>query len=327
MAGTPQALGNPALKEKHWNKIWGFVNQPYVPGFHLEQLIDSGAFDHKEEIEEESGIASGEFGLEQSLEKVPAELLDLAYFILSFTADVVVSQVANSWAETEFTILPHRDSRDVFIPGDPTEILTNLEDSQMTLQSMMASRFVVGIRDTVEVWDKKLSLLSDTLDEWMTCQRNWMYLESIFGQGDIQKQLPDETSKFLKVDQFWKETMRSSNKNKNVVDATTSDDTLHEKFLKNNELLEQIQKSLEDYLLTKRMAFPRFYFLSNDELLEILAQSREPRAVKPHMRKIFDAMAVLEFEDTPDPTEDDEDRLKTEATMMFSAYNINYHNN
>ena len=81
----------------------------------------------------------------------------------------------------------------------------------------------------------------------------------------------------------------------------------------------QIQKSLEDYLLTKRMAFPRFYFLSNDELLEILAQSREPRAVQPHVRKIFDAIAYLEFVDEPDPKEDDEENKKITSTMMRSA--------
>lgn len=90
---------------------------------------------------------------------------------------------------------------------------------------------------------------------------------------------------------------------------------LLETLQKNNALLEQIMKCLESYLETKRVAFPRFYFLSNDELLEILAQTRNPHAVQPHLRKCFDAIARLEFA-MKTPEDDNVMRKQSSGTVL-----------
>ena len=58
-----------------------------------------------------------------------------------------------------------------------------------------------------------------------------------------------------------------------------------------------MQKQLESYLETRRQQFPRFYFISNDELLAILANSKSLANVQPHLRKLFEAIYALEFQD------------------------------
>lgn len=153
------------------------------------------------------------------------------------------------------------------------------------------------------------------------CQNNWIYLESIFSAPDIQRQLPNEAALFSQVNSSWKAIMLKAEKNPLAISTCTDIDLL-KALIKNNQQLEQIMLYLEAYLESKRVIFPRFYFLSNDELIEIIAQARNTRAVQPHMNKCFDAIWRIQFKNDDKEgnplTPDKEDSSPTNIISMIS---------
>ena len=137
----------------------------------------------------------------------------------------------------------------------------------------------------------------DTIEAWVRCQGQWMYLQPIFDSPDIMKQMPGEAKRFKNVNSAWKEIINGTKAIPNVLKSCTRENIdLKERFEMCNIELDKVQFGLIEYLESKRAVFARFYFLSNDDLLEILSQTKEVENVRPHLRKVFENMNDLEFQ-------------------------------
>ena len=163
-------------------------------------------------------------------------------------------------------------------------------------QAMTFSAFKGPFEERIDNWNETLQMVSEVVDEWLAVQRNWLYLQPIFDSADINKQLPIEGKRFNSVDKHWRQTMVAATGDVLCI-KFCNDKKLLERFKESCKLLDMVQKGLSDYLETKRAGFSRFYFLSNDELLEILSESKDPLRVQPHLKKCFEGIKNVKFED------------------------------
>lgn len=162
--------------------------------------------------------------------------------------------------------------------------------------------------EQAKVWETTLLHIQEILDRWLKVQSAWLYLEPIFSSPDILRQLPVEGGHFRSIDVSWKSLMAECGSCRGKDEASEGPEVLS--ICGKGGLLsmlddmvaqlELVQKGLADYLEMKRTAFPRFFFLSNDEMLEVLAETRDPRRVQPHLKKCFEGLNSLKFTDSLD---------------------------
>jgi dynein heavy chain len=265
-------LRNPGMRDRHWEKIATALNVEIMPieNFTTEQIIAMNLKENLDLIQKIGESAAKEYQIESALNKMEAE-----------------------WETMMLQIHPYKESTTGVLKG--VEDLTVVLDEQITMtQAIMFSAFKGPFEERIDEWNRKLCCVSDVLEKWMVVQKNWLYLQPIFESGDINRQLPTEGKKFASVDKNWRNTIAMAKQQPKAIDFCDNEKLL-KTFCDSEILLDEVQKGLSDYLETKRSHFARFYFLSNDELLSIVSESKDVKLVQPHLKKCFEGIDKVNF--------------------------------
>ncbi|XP_078258653.1 cytoplasmic dynein 2 heavy chain 1 isoform X2 [Rhinoraja longicauda] len=264
------------LSQDHWLDLFHLIGMPR--GTTLEKLqfgdllkVTDVLVAKSSELKELNSRAQGEVSIREALRE-----LDL-------------------WgASSIFLMTDYQDSQKTTIKliKDWKDIVNQVGDNQCLLQSLKDSPYYKGFEDKVSIWENRLADLDEYLHNLNQIQRKWVYLEPIFGRGA----LPREQGRFKRVDDDFRSIMADVQRDNRVTSLCVRAGIRHS-LITILDQMQRCQKSLNEFLEEKRSAFPRFYFIGDDDLLEILGQSTNPSIIQTHLRKLFAGINSVDFDE------------------------------
>ena len=271
-----QRLLSSVMCDRHWvsvSQILGAECSPKLASFKMSNLMKLDVQGHMSDLEGIVQLATKEAEMGSKL-----------------------STIAREWQLQPLCLAAFKARPNMVLKGAETqEMVEKLEETQLILVSMMTSRYVGHVKAELQSWSSKLERLNETIDAWVTVQGMWIYLEAVFSSGDIARQLPQEAKRFTQVDKQLTSIMSRANDVGRVIEFVNGYEELTKTFQSMTCQLELCQRSLAGYLEQKRALFPRFYFVSDPVILEILSQSTDPTSVQSHLPSLFDNIAQISF--------------------------------
>ncbi|GJN87844.1 hypothetical protein Rhopal_000799-T1 [Rhodotorula paludigena] len=268
-------LKSEALRERHWRQLYKAVRAAghYSPSsMTLGTVWDLDLKRNEALIKEVIVQAQGEMALEEFLK-----------------------QVKETWTSYTLDLVNYQNKTRLIRGWD--ELFTKCGENLNSLTAMKLSPFYKVFEEEASAWEDRLNRIHVLFDVWIDVQRQWVYLEGIFsGSADIKHLLPIESQRFSNINAEFLSVMKKVFKSPFVLDVLNIQG-VQKSLERLADLLSKIQKALGEYLERERSSFPRFYFVGDEDLLEIIGNSKDIVRVGKFLKKMFAGLSSITLDE------------------------------
>lgn len=285
------ALRSKAMRSRHWDELAQlFITSsdvaidPQTSSFSLGVLLSFGLHQQPDAVHKIVERAEKELVIESSL-----------------------SRIGDFWDDTRLPTAAAADDPQILILGPIQEIIEIVDEHISSLQSVLTSRWVEFFRVKAQRCLSSLHIVESVLSLWWETQKLWSSLFAIFMRSaDLRLALAEDAAAFdvasasfcavcaavLKCPRPVAEVLAD---NSILADLPGKSENLHDRLEVVHDTLQKCEKSLAKYLELKRRSFPRFFFVSNADLVDIQSHANSPQAVCNHINKIISSVAECVF--------------------------------
>ncbi|KAH9046427.1 dynein heavy chain protein 1 [Lactarius hengduanensis] len=268
-------LKSEALKDRHWKQLFKLLktsSQPSLTLMTLGNVYDLDLKKNESKIKDVIIQAQGEMALEE-----------------------YIRQVKETWTNYTLELVNYQNKCRLIKGWD--DLFNKCSENLNSLVAMKLSPYYKVFEEEASSWEEKLNRIHVLFDIWIDVQRQWVYLEGIFsGSADIKHLLPVESARFQNINTEFLTVMKKVYKSPFVTDVMNIQG-IQKSLERLADLLNKIQKALGEYLERERASFPRFYFVGDEDLLEIIGNSKDIVRIMKHLKKMFAGIATVKLDD------------------------------
>ncbi|KAG1841306.1 dynein heavy chain and region D6 of dynein motor-domain-containing protein [Suillus subalutaceus] len=268
-------LKSEALKDRHWKQLFKVLRLPSQISLTLMTLGHVYDLDLKKNdtpIREVIIQAQGEMALEE-----------------------YIKQVKEIWTNYTLDLINYQNKCRLIKGWD--DLFNKCSENLNSLTAMKLSPYYKVFEEEAGSWEDKLNRIHVLFDVWVDVQRQWVYLEGIFsGSADIKHLLPVESARFQNINAEFLTVMKKVYKSPFVIDVMNIQG-IQKSLERLADLLNKIQKALGEYLERERSSFPRFYFVGDEDLLEIIGNSKDIVRIMKHLKKMFAGISTIKLDE------------------------------